>query len=119
MEVYYVNFAAQATDLDFTKVQVTKAGTFKRANVSHKRLLLSLAFLFVVLSAQLMLRVVITEKGYEIEKLRMVALSNDAELRELGFTYAFQGRPAEILTSARAKLGMEMASPKQIRKMSY
>ena len=119
MEVYYVNFGSPAADIDFTKVQVRKAGTFKRADVSHRRLLFSLVFLFFVLLGQLALRVIITEKGYEMEKLRTVALSNDADLRELDFTYAFQTRPAEILKMANDRLGMVMAAPQQIRKLNY
>ena len=119
MDVFYVDFSAQSSALNGQPIRVRKIAPQSQVYVSRRKLLLSLSMLFIVLATQLGLRIYITEKGYEIERMRMVALANDTELRELDFTYALKTRPNELIKQAEARLGVEPLAPYQIRKVSY
>ena len=119
MDVFYVDFNSQSSALEGQPIRVRKVLPQSRVSISRRKLLLSMSMLFVVLASQLGLRVYITEKGYEIERMRMIALANDTELRELDFTYALKTRPNELIKRAEGRLGVEPLAPYQIRKVSY
>ena len=119
MDVFYVDFNSQSSVLDGQPIRVRKVAPQVQSNVSRRKLLLSMSMLFVVLAAQLGLRVYITGRGYEIERMRMIALANDTELRSLDLGYALKTRPNELIKRAQDRLGMEPLAPYQIRKVSY
>ena len=119
MDVFYVDFNSQSAALEGQPIRVRKVAPQSHLSVSRRKLLLSMSLLFIVLAAQLGLRVYITERGYEIERMRMIALANDTELRELDFTYALKTRPNELIKQAQSRLGVEPLAPYQIRKVSY
>lgn len=119
MDVFYVDFNTQSSALLGQPIRVRKVVPQLQAEVSRKKLLLAMSMLFVVLAIQLGLRIYITERGYEIERMRMIALSNDTELRELDLAYALKTRPNELAKLAKTRLEMEPLTPSQIRKVSY
>ena len=119
MAVYYVNFNSQVSALTSQVVRYRASVSHEVAVVSRKRLLISMFALFCVLATQLSLRLVITDKGYEIERMRMIALNNDSDLRDLRLMYAYQTRPTEVIKLAEQRLGMVPLQPSQIRKVAY
>jgi hypothetical protein len=80
------------------------------------RQLLPALFLFIVLVAQLWIRIAFISKGYQLEELRRKALHSDVQLREQRLEYALLTRPATLSQSAREKLGMVQLEPQRIRK---
>jgi hypothetical protein len=83
---------------------------------SVSRQLLPALFLFIVLVAQLWIRIAFISKGYQLEELRRKALHSDVQLREQRLEYALLTRPAALSQVAREKLGMVQLEPQRIRK---
>ncbi len=81
--------------------------------------LLAALFLFVSLLSQLFVRVSIIHSGYELERVRSVALKNDVELRELHLQYATLSRPTELSEIAKKSLGMVETPRDRVRSMKY
>lgn len=74
--------------------------------------------LFVVLAAQLIIRVQIIEQSYRLEQLRPMVMKNDGRLRELRFEYSRITRPGVLSERATKELRMNPLAPESIRSMT-
>lgn len=92
-----------------------------REKVSSRRPLatyLASVFLFVALCCQLCVRVSITQKGYELERLRSSVERNRAQLARLELEHAQILRPQELMRRAQLELGMVELSPVNVRRIA-
>lgn len=74
---------------------------------------------FIVLLAQLWIRVSLIQSAYTLEYLRKKVLSNDSFLRQQRLELAYRTRPSALLEQAKARLSMEVSPPQRIRQISY
>ena len=72
--------------------------------------------LFVALVSQLWVRLMIVQRGYELEGVRKAALENDGELRQLKAEYALLSRPVRIQEKA-VELGLLQTPSQRIRRL--
>lgn len=79
------------------------------------RCLLPGVFLFLVLVAQLSVRLQITEYSYELEQTRTEALRKDTQLRKLRLELAYVSRPQALRNEAEVRLGLVKTLPQQLR----
>ena len=77
--------------------------------------LLPPVLLFVVLLAQLTIRVQIIGQGYALEELRAQAVRSDAVLRDTKLKLAYATRPRQLVEKASKELGMVTLCPQRIR----
>jgi hypothetical protein len=82
---------------------------------SHPRILPSLC-LFLVLIAQLSVRIMVVDRAYQIEELRTTALRNDVVLRELKSRYSLLAGPSQVTVRAKSTLQLVPLSPQRMRK---
>ena len=75
------------------------------------------ALLFLVLLAQLSIRVQILDTGYDIESVRTELLHSDTEYRELRMKYAFVSRPSSLGNKAQSDLGLNTTVPQRLRRV--
>ena len=73
--------------------------------------------LFCSLLLQLCIRIEIIEQGYNVERLRSVALKKDAELRRLKLDLAFATTPKLMTDAAEKRLEMNLLTPDRVRTM--
>lgn len=83
----------------------------------RRRELAAAIFLFVTLLGQLVIRLELIEKRYELGELRAEALKRDSELRQLRFQYAELTRPSISELRAEVDLSMTPTTPQQLRKI--
>ncbi len=74
-------------------------------------------FLFVVLAVQLCTRLLVTQKGYVLERTREQALQRDNTLRRLHLELAYVSRPAGAARAAEERLGLAPLVPQRMRKL--
>lgn len=81
-------------------------------------LLLPPLLLFIVLTAQLFVRLTIVHRSYELQRVRSEALRNDAELRGLRLELATLTSPSVIAERAGKELELRPVSPQRIRRVT-
>lgn len=91
----------------------------KQLRRSRKRMshLLPPILLFSTLLLQLTIRIEIIEHGYEVERLRAIALQKDAQLRQLRLDLAYATRPKLLSESATKRLELGLLSPERVREI--
>lgn len=83
----------------------------------HRREIAAAIFLFVTLLVQLVIRLELIGRRYELGELRAEALKHDSELRELRFEYAALTQPSKLEARAAGELSMMPTVPQQLRKI--
>lgn len=73
--------------------------------------------LFLFLGIQLWVRISAIRRGYELEALRQLALTNDSRLRQLQLEYAYSTSPEVLRQRAKGELAMVALTPQRIRKL--
>ena len=79
--------------------------------------ILAVVVLFLVLSTQVYLRILIVREGYRIEELRSQALKSDASYRDLKLKHAASTSPMLLLKRSRNQLGMKNTTPNKVRRL--
>lgn len=73
--------------------------------------------LFVVLAAQLWIRLEIVGRGYELEELRAEIVETDARYRGLAVEYEGLVTPDKLKQRAERELGLRALEPARVRRM--
>ncbi len=80
-----------------------------------KRIVYSSLMLFMVLVAQLIIRLRIIDVGYEIEQARAAVVARDAQLRSMQSELHSFERPQLLRERAAKELGMQKLTPHTLR----
>lgn len=81
--------------------------------------LIAALLLLITLSAKVWIKIETTDLGYQLADERKVTVEYDMERRELELQRSVLLRPDILRKAAKSRLGMDVISPEQARKLSY
>ena len=73
-------------------------------------------FLFLALAFQLLVRLKITDQGYQVAQMRQIIVNNDTYLRQLHYDYNLYTPPQALRERAKSELGMGPITPIKVRR---
>ncbi|MBX7145270.1 MAG: hypothetical protein K1X79_12520 [Oligoflexia bacterium] len=81
--------------------------------------LVAAVMLLATLSAKVWIKIETTDLGYQLAEERKLTVEYDMQRRELELQRSVLLRPDMLRKAAKARLGMDVISPDQARKLSY
>jgi len=91
---------------------------FRSVERKFDPLIVTLVFLlFLALACQLLVRLRITDQGYELAQLRSEMIRNDAQLRQLHYDFNLYTRPQTLQERAEKELQMQPLQPVTVRRL--
>ncbi len=85
-----------------------------KGNTKNSKLVLPI-LLFVVLLAQVWVRITILNSSYELEQMRQTVLHNDERLRATRLSWSMKSSPSAVKQRAKKTLNMIPLTPQFIR----
>ena len=87
--------------------------------ISHRLQIIVALLLMMTLSFKVLVKVEITDLGYDMAKARQHSIELDMERRELELQLSVLQRPDTLAKVARERLGFQNLDPQQARKIEY